>query len=348
MTNPQLGLNREISPTVATDHWVGRRVLVTGATGLIGSWLTRRLIELGSHVVVLVQDLDPQSELVRSGTILRASVVNGELEDFRAIERAINREETDTVFHLGAQTLVGAAQRAPLATFEANIRGTYNLLEACRVNPAVVQRVIVASSDKAYGEHAQLPYTESTPLQGREPYAVSKTCTDLISQTYAASYNLPVVIARCGNVYGGGDLNWSRIVPGTIRSLLEGRSPVIRSDGTYLRDYIYVHDVVDGYLKLCESLDDPERRGVAYNISTEEALTVVELVSKICSIMGCEAMPLDIRATAQGEIHDQHLSAEKARRELGWKPEFGLHHGLAATVDWYRAFLAGRTPGRIA
>lgn len=321
-------------------EWVGRRVLVTGATGLIGSWLTRRLLDLGSHVVVLVQDHDPQSELFRSGAIQRTTVISGELEDYGAIERAINREETDTVFHLGAQTLVGAAQRAPLATFEANIRGTYNLLEACRVNPAVVQRVIVASSDKAYGEHAQLPYTESTPLQGREPYAVSKTCTDLISQTYAASYNLPVVIARCGNVYGGGDLNWSRIVPGTIRALLEGRSPVIRSDGTYLRDYIYVQDVVDGYLKLSESLDDPERRGVAYNISTEEALTVVELVSEIRSIMACGAIPLDIRATAQGEIHDQHLSAAKARQELGWRPTFGLHRGLRETIAWYREFVA--------
>jgi CDP-glucose 4,6-dehydratase len=320
-------------------EWEGRTALVTGASGLIGSWLVQRLIAEGATVVALVQDDDPHTELVRSGAILGARVVSGELESYRDIERAIQREETDTVFHLGAQTLVGSAHRAPLATFESNIRGTYNLLEACRTSGGVVQRVIVASSDKAYGTQAVLPYTEDTPLEGREPYAVSKTCTDLIAQTYAHTYGLPVAIARCGNVYGGGDLNWSRIVPGTIRSLFEKRSPVIRSDGTYLRDYIYVEDVVDGYLAIASALDGRSGPGRAYNISTEEALTVIELVDEIRRLMGCEQIPLDIRGTAKGEIHDQHLSAERARRELGWAPRFGLSNGLAATIRWYGDYL---------
>jgi len=226
-----------------TDFWSQRRVFVTGATGIVGSWLVKDLLAQGAYVVALVRDADPQSELYRSGDIHRISVVSGRLEDFHTLERAINEHEIDTVFHLAAQPIVGVAHRFPLHTFESNIRGSYNLLEACRVHNQFVQRVVIASSDKAYGPQPNLPYTEEMPLQGCHPYEVSKSCTDLIAQSYYYTYGLPVAIARCGNIYGGGDLNWSRIVPGTIRAFLQGERPVIRSDGTYVRDYIYVQRI---------------------------------------------------------------------------------------------------------
>ena len=256
-------------------NWVDRRVLVTGATGIVGSALTRRLLDTGAYVVVLVRDWDPQSELVRTGDIQRTSVVNGRLEDYGSIERAINEHEIETVFHLGAQPIVTTALRNPLPTFEANIRGSYNLLEACRVHRSLVSSVVVASSDKAYGDAPTLPYTEEMPVNGRHPYDVSKSCTDLLAMTYAHTYQLPVAVARCGNIFGGGDLNWSRIVPGTLRSLLRGQQPVVRSDGTFVRDYLHVDDVVDAYLALARWLDSVERSaaapdGIAFNFSAEE------------------------------------------------------------------------------
>lgn len=322
-----------------SDFWCGRRVFVTGATGFIGSWLVKELLAQGACIVVLVRDAHPQSELYRSGDINRVSVVNGVLEDFWALERAINEYETDTVFHLGAQTLVGVAHRFPLLTFEANIRGTYNLLEACRLHMDLVQRVVIASSDKAYGEQLHLPYTEEMPLSGRHPYEVSKSCADLIAQAYHHTHGLPVAIARCGNVYGGGDLNWSRIVPGTIRSLLRKERPIIRSDGTYVRDYIYVKDVVHAYMRLAERLDDDQVRGQAFNFSPEKPMRVLEIVSVIQKLMGCEHIEPDILNCAEGEIRSQYLSAEKARKVLGWEPVFDLETGLRETIAWYRTFL---------
>jgi len=324
-----------------TDFWNKRRVLVTGATGIIGSWLVKDLLAQGAYVVALVRDGDPQSELYRSGDIRRVSVVNGALEDFWTLERAINEHEVDTVFHLGAQTIVGTAHRFPLPTFDANIRGTYNLLEACRLHRDMVQRVVIASSDKAYGEQPNLPYTEDMPLNGCHPYEVSKSCADLIAQSYHHTYGLPVAIARCGNVYGGGDLNWSRIVPGTIRSFLRGERPVIRSDGTYVRDYIYVKDVARAYMRLAECLDDDRVRGEAFNFSTEIPLTVLELVRSIQRLMGCQHVEPQILDCAEGEIRSQHLSAAKARSILGWEPQFNLEQGLHETIEWYRVFLAG-------
>ena len=244
-----------------TRLWPGHCVLVTGATGIVGSWLTKDLLELGAHVVALVLDADPQTELYRSEAIRRVNVVQGRLEDFFAVERAIVSHEVDTVFHLGAQAIVSVAYRSPLPTFEANVRGTWNVLEACRLHSDLVKRVVVASSDKAYGEHDALPYTEDVALQGKYPYEVSKSCADLIAQSYFHTYGLPVTVARCGNIYGGGDLNWSRIVPGTIRSLLRGESPILRSDGQFTRDYIYAKDVCRAYLRLAECLGSPEVRG---------------------------------------------------------------------------------------
>jgi CDP-glucose 4,6-dehydratase len=317
------------------------RAFVTGATGLIGSALVQRLVDDGTDVVVLVLDADPQSELYRSGTVESTTVVTGRLEDLETVERAITVHEPDTVYHLGAQTLVGTARRAPLLTLETNVRGTWNVLEACRRHPGVVARVVVASSDKAYGEAESLPYREDMPLGGREPYEVSKAAADLVTQAYASAYGLPAAIARCGNVYGPGDLNWSRIVPGTIRALLQGEQPVLRSDGTFVRDYLYLEDVVDAYVALGDGLlAGAVAPGDALNFSDESPLTVLELYEAICKAAGLPGTEPRILDDAPGELHDQWLSSERARTVLGWQPRIGLDEGLARTVDWYRALLA--------
>ncbi len=270
-------------------------------------------------------------------------MVNGDLEDFWTLERVVNQHEVDTVFHLGAQTIVGVAHRCPLPTFETNIRGTYNLLEACRLHGDQVHRVVIASSDKAYGQQPHLPYTEEIPLSGRHPYEVSKSCADLIAQAYHHTYALPIAIARCGNVYGGGDLNWSRIVPGTIRSFLHGERPIIRSDGTYVRDYIYVKDAACAYMRLAECLGNGPARGEAFNFSTEKPMTVLEMVNVIQKLMDCAHLEPDIRDSAEGEIRSQHLSSAKARDILKWKPQFDLESGFCETISWYRGYLAGRS-----
>jgi CDP-glucose 4,6-dehydratase len=322
-----------------TAFWQGQRVLVTGGTGLIGSWLVKDLLAAGAEVAVLVKDAEPHSELLRSGDSRRVMVVNGALEDYWTLEAALNRHEIQTVFHLGAQTIVGVANRSPLSTFEANIRGTYNLLEACRMHRTLVSRVIVASSDKAYGVHEQLPYTEDAPLQGRYPYDVSKTCTDLLAQSYWHAYRLPVAIARCGNVYGGGDLNWSRIVPGTVRSLLRGEQPVLRSDGTFRRDYIYVKDVSRAYMTLAERLEAPGVLGAAFNFSPGQPVTVLEIVAALQRVMARGDLRPVILNAASNEIPHQFLSSERAQSLLGWMPVYELEAGLHETVAWYREFL---------
>ncbi len=325
------------------DFWAGRPVLVTGASGIVGSWLVKALLERRAHVVALVRDADPQSELLRSGDIARVAVVNGAVEELWTLERAINEHEVEAVFHLAAQPLVGVAQRLPFATWEANVRGTYTLLEACRLHRALVGRVVVASSDKAYGVQERLPYREDMPLQGREPYEASKSCADVIAQSYAHAFGLPVAIARCGNVYGGGDLNWSRIVPGTIRSLLAGQRPVVRSDGHFRRDYVYVKDAVAAYLRLAEALDDEALRGEAFNFGPDEPATVLEVVAALQRLLGREGLPPVVLDAARGEIRDQYLDSTKAARTLGWAPRYALEEGLAETVSWYRAFLCERT-----
>ena len=324
------------------NFWSGRRVLVTGATGIVGSCLTKDLLELGAHVVALVLDADPQTELYRSGTIRRVNVVQGQLEDFHAVERAVVAHEVDTIFHLGAQAIVAVAHRSPLPTFETNVRGTWNVLEAARLHSDIVKRVVVASSDKAYGEHDALPYTEDMALQGHYPYEVSKSCADLITQSYFHTYRLPVAVARCGNIYGGGDLNWSRIVPGTIRSLLRGESPILRSDGLFIRDYIYVKDVSQAYLCLAEAVSAPEIHGECFNFSPETQVTVLEIVNMIRRIAGCEHIQPTILNAAQGEIRNQYLSSAKAEKMLHWKPSFDLERGLKETLQWYREFLGGQ------
>ena len=325
--------------------WRGRTVLVTGATGVVGSWLCQRLVAEGAELVVLVRDWDPRSELVRGGTIQQARVVQGALEDYASLERALSEHEVDAVFHLGAQAIVGVALRSPLLTFESNIRGTYNLLEACRIHRDLVRNIVVASSDKAYGDSDLLPYTEDMPLQGRHPYDVSKSCTDLLAHTYAHTYGLPVAIARCGNIYGGGDLNWSRIVPGTIRAALENRPPVLRSDGSNVRDYIYVEDVVEAYLALAARSHEAGIRGEAFNFSPESRVPVLAITRAVLKAMGREDLQPLVEGTARAEIQDQYLDSAKARGRLGWKPTHDLAAGLAKTLPWYRAFL-GTAHGR--
>jgi CDP-glucose 4,6-dehydratase len=320
------------------NFWAGKRVLVTGATGLVGSWLVKALLAADAQVIAFVRDADPQSEFYRSGDYRRTNIVYGELEDYEALERGINEHAADTVFHLAAQPIVGAAFRSPLQTFESNIRGTYHLLEACRRLGGLVKRIVIASSDKAYGDQPELPYTESMPLQGRQPYEVSKSCADLITQSYAITYGLPVTIARCGNIYGGGDLNWSRIVPDTIRACLRGVPVIIRSDGLFVRDYIYVRDVCSAYMRLAEHTGSPTISG-AFNFGPTQPLTVLELVAVIQRLMGCPHLTPVILNQVQGEIHSQYLDSSRASALLGWQPQFSLEDGLNETIAWYRAFL---------
>ncbi len=318
--------------------WLDRPTFVTGGTGLVGSWLVRRLVQAGADVVCLVRDWVPQSELVQTKLMEKVKVIRGDIRDQALLERVMGEYEIDTVIHLAAQTIVTIANRNPISTFETNIAGTWSLLESCRRSPKVKQ-VVIASSDKAYGDQITLPYNETTPLQGQHPYDVSKSCADLISHTYAESYGLPVVITRCGNFYGGGDLNWNRIVPGTIRSILRGQQPIIRSDGQYIRDYFYVEDGAAAYMLLAEKLaSNPALRGEAFNFSNEIQITVVDLVKKIIEQMGTDLQPVILNEVSN-EIRHQYLSAEKAHKMLDWSPLFTLDQGIKLTIDWYKRFL---------
>ncbi|MCZ2127147.1 MAG: GDP-mannose 4,6-dehydratase [Anaerolineales bacterium] len=322
---------------IKRDFWLDRPTFVTGATGLVGSWLTKRLVAAGADVVCLVRDWIPQSELVRDGLIEKVKVVRGDVRDKEALERALGEYEIDTVIHLAAQTIVTIANRNPISTFETNIGGTWNILEAARRSPKVKQ-IVMASSDKAYGDQEVLPYDESTPLQGQHPYDVSKSAADLIAHTYAKSYGLPVAITRCGNFYGGGDLNWNRIIPGTIRSILRGQRPVIRSDGQYVRDYFYVEDGAAAYMLLAEKLAKNRNLiGEAFNFSNEIQVNVQEIVEKILRLMNSDLQPQILNETSN-EIRHQYLSAEKARRLLNWSPLFDLDRALSLTIDWYKKF----------
>jgi CDP-glucose 4,6-dehydratase len=319
------------------NFWLDRPVLVTGASGLVGSWLVQSLIASGADVVCVLRDWVPQSELIRRNVLEKVKVVRGDIRDISVLERALGEYEINTVFHLAAQTIVSIANRNPLSTFETNIAGTWNLLEACKRSPKVKQ-IVVASSDKAYGDQINLPYSENTPLQGRHPYDVSKSCADLISYTYAESYGLPVAITRCGNFYGGGDLNWNRVVPGTIRSILRNQSPVIRSDGEYIRDYFYVEDGAAAYMLLAEKLAiNPDYKGHAFNFSNEIQVTVKQLVEIILNKMNSNLIP-EIRDEATNEIRHQYLSAAKARKILGWFPLYTLEEGLERTISWYKDY----------
>lgn len=320
-----------------TSFWQDRPVLVTGATGLVGSWLVKQLIASKADAVCLVRDWVPQSEFYRTKLDRSVRVVRGDVRDQELLERILGEYEVDTVIHLAAQTIVSIANRNPISTFESNIQGTWCLLEACRRSPTVKQ-IVVASSDKAYGDQITLPYNEKTPLQGQHPYDVSKSCADLIAHAYAVSYGTPVVVTRCGNFYGGGDLNWNRIIPGTIRSILRGNAPIIRSDGNYVRDYFYVEDGAAAYMILAEKLaENRSLTGEAFNFSNEERSTVLEITRRILKLMNSDLQPV-IRNEVTNEIREQYLDSTKARQDLGWQPQYSLDEALARTIDWYREY----------
>lgn len=321
----------------SSAFWRDRPVLVTGGTGLLGGWMVHALVEAGADVVALVRDWVPRSEFVATRLIEKVRVVRGDIREQDVVERTLNEYEVDTVLHLAAQAIVQRANRNPIPTLDANVRGTWSVLEACRRSPTVKQ-IVVASSDKAYGDQEVLPYSENTPVAGRNPYDVSKSCADLIAQMYARSFDLPVCVTRCGNFYGGGDLNWNRIVPGTIRSVVRGERPIIRSDGQYTRDYIYVKDGVQAYLLLAERLaGNRALAGEVFNFSYEQPLTVLQLVDKLLAVMGSTLEP-DVRNEASNEIRDQYLDAAKARRMLKWSPTYTLETALAETVGWYKRY----------
>ncbi len=322
----------------AAVFWLDRPTLVTGCTGLLGSWLTIALVDVGAQVVGLIRDEVPHSHLRRSGYQDHIAVVRGDVTNYALVERTLNEYEIETVFHLAAQTIVPIANRAPLSTFETNVKGTWAVLEAARRSPKVA-RVVVASSDKAYGAHEKLPYTENVPLLGCYPYDVSKACADLITHAYAATYDLPVAVTRCANLYGGGDLNWSRIFPGTIRSVIRGECPIVRSDGTLLRDYLYIQDGVNAYLTLAEHLDEPGVRGEAFNFGMDNPKPVLEIVQTIIAVSDHPELEPVVLANAPGEIQAQYLDSSKARRVLGWTPHYSLEEGLRETIEWYQEFL---------
>ncbi|MCI3197490.1 NAD-dependent epimerase/dehydratase family protein [Bacillus sp. HU-1818] len=318
------------------SFWKNKNVFVTGCTGLLGSYLVKELVDQGANVTGLIRDAVPKSNLYQGEYVQKINIVQGALEDLPVIERALGEYEIDTVFHLAAQAIVGVANRNPISTFEANILGTWNILEACRKHP-LIKRVIVASSDKAYGDQENLPYDENMPLQGNHPYDVSKSCADLISHTYFHTYGLPVCITRCGNLYGGGDLNFNRIIPQTIQLVLNGEAPEIRSDGTFVRDYFYIEDAVQAYLLLAEKMEENNLAGEAFNFSNEIQLTVLELVEKILKAMNSNLKP-NVLNRGSNEIKHQYLSAEKARKLLNWTPAYTIDEGLEKTIKWYTEF----------
>lgn len=318
-------------------EWKNKKVFITGATGLLGSWLTESLVAKGATVTVLIRDWVPDSQLIITKMFEKVNVVRGDLVDLEVVERILNEYEIDTIFHLGAQTIVQTATRSPLSSFESNIKGTWTLLEACR-HVGTMQRIIVASTDKAYGTQKVLPYTEQMPLLAEHPYDVSKACADMIAHAYYATYGLPIAITRCGNIYGGGDLNFNRIVPGTIQSLIANERPIIRSDGKYVRDYIYIKDVIAAYMVLAENLHRIDVQGQAFNFSTNNRLNVLQVVEHIKKIMQKD-IEADIQNTAKAEIPAQYLSSEKAENVLGWKAKYGIEEGLQETIEWYKNFI---------
>jgi CDP-glucose 4,6-dehydratase len=319
-------------------YWEDKPVLITGATGLLGTALVKELVKNKAHIVCLLRDWIPQSELLYAPKTIGADIVTGDITDQPLIERILGEYEIETVFHVAAQTIVGVANRNPISTFESNIKGTWTILEACRRSPAV-NSVLVASSDKAYGSQ-ELPYTEDKPLKGIYPYDVSKACADMIAQSYAKTYGLPVCITRCANFYGPGDLNWNRLIPGTIRSIIRKQPIIIRSDGTSVRDYLYIEDAAHGYMLIAKYLDNQTKKfaGEAFNLSTETPISTLNLVEKIRFLMKSD-VKIEVKNKATNEIQEQWLTSLKALREVGWSPVHTLNSGLNETIAWYREFL---------
>jgi CDP-glucose 4,6-dehydratase len=325
--------------------WHGRNVLVTGAGGFVASWICEALVGLGANVVGIVRDSTAERSLRLHGIDDRVNLVHGSIVDYVLVERAINEHDVDTCFHIAAQPLVGVANRSPLSTFESNIRGTWNVLEACRLSKTIT-RVVVASSDKAYGDQPVLPYREDTSLLGRYPYDASKVCTDVLARSYAATFDLPVAVTRCANIYGGADFNWSRLIPGTIRSILSGDEPVIRSDGTPERDYLYIADAVDAYLTLAQHAHEEGVRGGAFNFGSNCPVSALNLVEHILAAAGSSLRPR-VLGQAKGEIDRQFLDSSLARQRLGWEPRVGLPEGLRHSINWYARYLGIPAPAAV-
>lgn len=325
------------------NFWSGRSVFVTGATGLMGGWLVKRLIGEGAEVVALVRDSCPKTMFATEGLADKVTVVDGCLENLPLLRRAMQEYSVQTVFHLAAQPLVGVAMADPISTLQINIQGTCNVLEAAR--QANVAQTVVASSDKAYGCSQDLPYTETHPLQGIYPYDVSKSCADLISTMYARTYGLPVAILRCANLFGGGDLNFSRTIPGVIRSTLHGLQFRIRSDGKAIRDFLYIKDAAQAYLTVAEGLArHPELSGEAFNFSVSKRLSVLDIVSQVLSLMDRLDLEPIIENTAKAEIQEQYMDCSKARRILNWQPLYGMDEALNETISWYADHLGFPAP----
>lgn len=315
------------------QFWNNRNVFITGGFGLLGSTLAEMLCDLGARLVMLKRDHVPSSRFFETKASQQANIVHGDFENYDTVYRALAEYEVDTIFHVGAQPIAPVGNRAPLPTLRTNIMGTVNVLEAARNNPTV-KRILVASSDKAYGPQPVLPYTEDAPLKGTHPYDVSKSCTDLISQMYFNTYKLPVCVTRCGNLYGPGDLNWQRIIPQTIRHVLHGEQPLIRSDGKFIRDYFFIRDAADAYIMLAENMERPEIVGQAFNFSTGNGMSALSIVDHVLQAMKSDLKP-KILNEAKSEIPEQTLSSEKAARLLGWKTQFTIEEGMAETVEWY-------------
>ena len=317
------------------NFWLDRRVFITGASGLVGGWLVRALLKAGADIIVLLRDWNPKALLFQSGFHKKVTIVRGSLKNVNKLERVLAEYEIQSVFHLAAQTIVPIANKNPLSTFESNIAGTWNLLEACRLKKDI-DSIIIASSDKVYGDTLNLPYQEAMPLNAIYPYDVSKACADRISVSYAKTFNLPIAITRCGNFFGGGDLNWNRIIPGTIRSILRTQPPIVRSDGNLIRDYIYVEDAVNAYMSLCEALrKNSALAGEVFNFSNGTQYTVLNLISTILNLMHSSLKPI-ILGKNKGEILAQYLDSSKAHKDLGWWPRFTLEEGLERTITWYK------------
>lgn len=319
-------------------NWKNKNVFITGGDGFVGGWLARKMADLEANVVILVRDIKKEFAYKLFGLEDKVTQVIGDLLDYDLLKRVLNEYSIDTCFHLGAQTLVQIANRSPISTFESNIKGTWNMLEACR-NTKNIERVIVASSDKAYGVQKKLPYREDSPLLGIYPYDASKACADILARSYFASYGLPVVVTRNANTYGAADLNFSRLVPDAIRSVLLNKEFLIRSDGTPERDYMYAQDAVDGYVTLAEHVKEKGVKGEAFNFGTQEPVSVVALFERIAVLCGKPKMKPKILGSATNEIDRQYLCIDKAKRILKWKPRYNLDKGLKETIQWYKAYL---------
>ncbi len=322
--------------------WEEKNVLVTGASGFVGSWLIKSLVEKKANVIALIRDHIPDSPLMYMDVYLELrAAVNGDIINYDVVHRIFNEYEIDTCFHLAAQTIVGVANRSPLPTFETNIKGTWNILDAA-LRSKTLERIVIASTDKVYGEPVKLPITEDHPLSAIYPYDASKACVEILARTYFETYGLPIGITRCCNIYGG-DLNFSRIIPDTIRSIVFNKNPIIRSDGTPVRDFIYIADAVSGYLMLAEKLNEKKVTGNAFNFGSNSPIKILDLVNKIIAISGKKLKPQILgKGKPKAEISIQYLSSEKAKKLLGWKAKIPLERGLRETFKWYTKFFASR------